>query len=107
MVGLGHLTTVKRFKPYLIVLAISSAVILLPFGIVNATNYSMTINIVLDVILVIFLLGLIVFSTYYGRKLLEMVKAMATPSNVFLKKVLNVHYDKTYLIIGHSILAWN
>jgi hypothetical protein len=86
-VGIEKLTYLRKYKPYGIGLSIASTVILLPLGIANATNYSLAISLVLNIVLALFLLSVIIFSTYYGRKLLHMLGSLLRPTEKFMKRV--------------------
>jgi hypothetical protein len=81
------MTYLRRYRPYLIGLVIATAVVILPLGIANAVAYSVVTILLLNLTLVLFLLGMIVFSTYYGRKLLITLKQLFNPNQVFMKRV--------------------
>ena len=108
-----ELPSIERLRPVLIICGVISAIIVLPLGIANAVVYSSILAACVNTVIAVVLLGLAAFSSYYGFKLLKMVKNMMQPNEIFVKRVkikkyffLCVIYVRSPLLRWESMLVW-
>ena len=98
-----NLTSVQKYKPVLIIGAIASSVILLPLGLANALVYSTAINFALNGALAFILISLVIFSTYFGMRMLKILREFKNIGSEFMKKVCKLLKIK---ILEISILTF-
>jgi hypothetical protein len=85
--GISRLTHLQRFRPVIIGIAIVTAALILPLGLVNAWKNSVVADDLYDAAFCIFFLSVIIFASYYGRQLLQILKGLYNPKQVFMKRV--------------------
>ena len=91
--AMQELPSIQKLRPALIATGVVSAVAILPLGIANAVVYSKIVSTLLNVVLAVICLSLATFSSYYGYKLLQMLKNFMRPKEEYIRRVTSQIFD--------------
>jgi len=104
MSRIEHLLSLKKYRPYLIGIIISSAVLILPLCFWDSFSYSFASRTTLDLFLALYLLSIVAFSTYHGIRLLRFIRGLYMPHEIFLKKVTYFLFGTNFFLLSSVIL---